>query len=267
MIKKCERNQFKKIIDYIGNKYEKCLYLYLDIKKYGFENNNINIYFQTDNDIITSLILTYYKSMHVFSKDNSIEYQELLQFIDKIQPTMICGEKTIIKNLEELGINKKYSVEYGFVRSIKKISYMEKKQIEPANEQDFNQITKLLMSDKGLSGSFTFDELYNQLLERFKQGFCRNYVYRMGDKIIGHVCSGAEDNEFVILTDLIVDSYYRGRGIGEKICLDFCKLMIDEGKEVFLINYTEQSGNLYDKIGISKRCEWGKLYIEKNKGV
>lgn len=263
MIKKCQINDYEKIIEYIDDSFYKCLYLYLDIKKYGFDNSNIKTYFQMKDEKIKALILTYYKSMHVFSKDNSIEYNELLDFINEVKPTMICGEKSIIEKIKKFEIGKKYSEEYGFVRSIKDIIYNKKMTIELAKKDDFQYITQLLMSDRGLSGSFGYDELHNQLIERFEQGFCRNYIYKSDGKIVGHVCSGAEDDKCVVLTDLIVDKDYRGRGIGEKICLDFCKLMIDEGKEVFLINYTDQSGNLYEKVGIKKRCEWGKLYIEK----
>ena len=262
MIKKCNINDYDNVISYIGDDYYKCLYLYLDFKKYGFESEFVNIYFQVVDESISAIILTYYSSMHVFSKNNNIDYSELTSLVKDINPTMICGEKSIIENINKRIYDGHYKIEIGFVRSIKYINYDENLSISLAAESDFHRITELMMSDKGLSGAFSYNELYKQLLERNKEKFCRNYVYKIDGKIVAHICSGAEDEKYAILTDLIVDKDYRKRGIGKKICQDFCKLMIDEGKEVFLINYTKESGNLYEKIGFKKECEWAKLYRE-----
>lgn len=263
MIKKCNKNDSNDIVSYIGNDYPKCLYLYLDFKKYGFNNKNVNMYFQIINETISALILTYYNSMHIFSKNNNIDYNELSILIKDIKPSMICGEKSIIESINKKINNNQYETEYGFIRSIKHIEHNGNISITLANKEDFSRITELMMSDKGLSGSFSYDELYNQLVERNKEKFCRNYIYKIDGKIVGHICSGAEDEKYVMLTDLIVDKNYRGRGIGKKICQDFCKIMGNEKKEIFLVNYTRESGDLYEKIGFKKECEWGKIYKEK----
>ena len=37
--------------------------------------------------------------------------------------------------------------------------------------------------------------------------------------------------------------------------------LLDEGKKVYLINYTDESTGLYDKLGFEVSCEIGKLYL------
>lgn len=262
-MKKCGPKDYNDIIKYIGNDYYKCLYLLLDLKKYRFNNENVNVFLQQVNGKITAVILSYYTNLHIFSRDNDLDCAEIIHYILINRPTMICAEKKIIEALETPLSGHKYKCRYGLVRGIEKAD--ENKQLTDlfqATDSDFDDITKLIMQDKGLGGAHTYETLYNQLFTRYKDGFCRNYVIKRDDKIIGHVCSGAEDKELAILTDLIVDHKYRGKGYGKDLCESFCKLMISEGKKVFLVNYTEHSDNLYKKLGFKVYCGWGKLYIE-----
>lgn len=265
MIKKGDKKDEKLILSYIGDDFYKCPYLYLDFIKYGTDSKNVSIYIQENDNKVNSLILIYYSGMHIYSKDMILNYEELSKFILDKKPSMICAEKNIILKLSEIIDSYGYKKEFGYVRGMDKLfdetSVIELKE---ASIDDFDKIVKLLLTDSGLSASYTYDELYKQLIDRFDDKYGRNFVLFDNDKIIGHVCSGAENNKMVILTDLIVDPLYRGMGFGKKICNSFCKIMLSEGKKVFLIAYTQQANDIYDKIGFKIFCEWGKLYLEKN---
>jgi len=250
----------EKIDSYISNEYSKCLYLYLNYKKYGFASKNVSIYLQQNNSEITSIILKYYKTIHIYSKNKDVNYNELIKFVLKNNPTMICGEKEIIENLEENLKYKNFVSEYGSIRCLSKIDNVDKLDLEEAQENDFSEITKLLITDEGLSGSQTYDSLKKQLLERYKQKFSRNFILRDNGKIIAHVSTGAENEEIAILTNLIVDNNYRNRGLGKKVCENFCHKLIENGQTIFLVTYTKESAKLYEKIGFTKSCDWGKLY-------
>ena len=250
------------IISYIGNDYDKCLYLYLDYKRYGLTDKNVEYFVEKDEkENIICLVMKYYDSLHIYSKNNNYCYNELKEFILEINPSFICGEKSII---EKLSKDLDYETSYGYVRKLVDIDEnIDNIALQIALEDDFFEITKLLKQDEQLSGYINFNQLYNQLLCRFKEKYCRNYIYKLNDKIIGHVCSGAEDNNIVILTDLIVDKEYRGQGIGKKICKSFCEKMMMEKKDVYLINYTDLTNNLYKKVGFEIMCNWGKMYRNK----
>lgn len=264
MIKKGAKKDEKLILSYIGEDFYKCPYLYLDFIKYGTDSKNVSIYIQKNNNKVNSLILIYYSGMHIYSKDMILNYEELSKFILDKKPSMICAEKNIILKLSEIIDSYGYKSDFGYVRGIDKVDDVESTiELKEATIDDFNKIVNLLLSDPGLGASYTYDELYCQLVDRFNENYGRNFVLIEDDKIIGHVCSGAENEKMVILTDLIVDSLYRGRGLGKKICNSFCKIMLNEGKKVFLIAYTQKANEIYEKIGFKIFCEWGKLYLEK----
>ena len=73
---KCTKENAQEIFDYIGKDYGKCAYLYIDLKKYGFENENVNIWYQKEGDQIKVLMFQYYNGMHVFSRDNIFDAQD-----------------------------------------------------------------------------------------------------------------------------------------------------------------------------------------------
>ena len=70
----------------------------------------------------------------------------------------------------------------------------------------------------------------------------------------------AEIDEIAVLSNVITNPSYRGKGLATIVCSKLCNDLIDEGKKVYLINYTEESTGLYDKLGFEISCEIGKLY-------
>lgn len=59
----CNEKNKKEIIDYIGQDYGKCLYLYIDLLKYGLSNKNINMWWQKKGEDITVLVFQDRKSV------------------------------------------------------------------------------------------------------------------------------------------------------------------------------------------------------------
>lgn len=252
----------KNIEDYIANDYYKCLYLYLDFKKYKFSNPNVKTWIQKKDNIITSVILMYYSGMHIFSRKHDYDIQELKDFIIKKNPTMICGEKrTIIELYNELKV-KEYFLETGWVRKLSNIEKVDRSNVEIAKENDFYQIAKLLYEDEDLGCSYKLEELKNQMIERNKEGYVRDYIIKNENGlVVSHAGTGAENDKVGMLSYVITDKNYRGRGYAKKLCSAVCEDLINEGKEIFLINYSSESTALYDKIGFKICCEWGKIFL------
>ena len=54
MLKRVEQSDVELIKEYIGNEYDKCLYLYLDFIKYGLSNPNLKFWFDIEKSEIKS---------------------------------------------------------------------------------------------------------------------------------------------------------------------------------------------------------------------
>lgn len=265
MIKKIENDDNNIIEKYINDEYYKCIYLYLDYKKYGFNNNNVNIWIQTNDLDITAIILMYYTGMHIYSKKNNYNIEEIKELILNNKPTMICAEQSIIEELYSVMDKEKYNMEKGWVRELSKCNNYSTDNVELANKEDFFEIANLLYNDEDLGCSYKLNELANQLYERNKEGFVRNYVIKQDNKVISHAATGAENDKIAMLAYVITDPNYRGKGYALKVCSKICNDLINEGKKIYLINYSNESTALYDKIGFKICCKWGKLFIDLKK--
>lgn len=259
MLKRVEKKDIKLIKDYIGTEYYKCLYLYLDFLKYGLDNENLKFWLCMDNNQIKCVILKYYSGMHVFSKDKDCDFEEISKLIITENPSVICAEKFLIKNLFDILKERDYLAEYGWVRVLSKHYNCDNSIVEKANENDFEAISKLIKNDH-MGEFYDLDELIDQIKERENDNFGRNYVIKDGNKIVSNASTNAELDNIAVLSNVITDESYRGKGLATKVCSKLCNDLIDEGKNVYLINYTEESTGLYDKLGFEISCEIGKLF-------
>ena len=89
MIVKCKQSDVEKLISYIDKDYSKCLYLYLNLKKYGLDSDIIDAFIQYKDDEISSVMLKYYSCMHIYSKNNDFDADEISDFLFKFLVFMI----------------------------------------------------------------------------------------------------------------------------------------------------------------------------------
>ncbi|WP_405270600.1 GNAT family N-acetyltransferase [Methanobrevibacter sp.] len=260
MFKRVEKQDIQSIKEYIGKEYDKCLYLYLDFLKYGLDNENLKFWFDLEDNEIKCVILKYYSGMHVFSKNKDCDFDKIKKLVLTENPSVICAEKYLIENLDDILKEKDYTAEYGWVRVLSKHYDCENSAVELADEEeDFIAISKLIKNDP-MGEFYELDELISQIKERDEDNFGRNYIIKDGDKIISNASTNAEIENIAVLSNVITDDAYRGKGLATKVCSKLCNDLIDEGKKVYLINYTEESTGLYDKLGFEVSCEIGKLF-------
>lgn len=260
MFKRVEKKDIQLIEEYIGTDYDKCLYLYLDFIKYGLDNENLRFWLDMEDDEIKCVILKYYSGMHVFSKNRDCDFDEIKKLIIAETPSVICAEKFLIETLSDILKEKEYATEYGWVRVLSKHYECENSDVELASEDnDFVEISKLIKNDH-MGEFYDLDELISQIKERDEDNFGRNYIIRDGDKIISNASTNAELENIAVLSNVITDKPYRGKGLATRVCSKLCNDLIDEGKKVYLINYTDESTGLYDKLGFEISCEIGKLF-------
>ena len=131
-------------------------------------------------------------------------------------------------------------------------------------KDDFKDIAKLLFQDEGIGASYDLEELGNQMYQRNRLGFVRNYVIKDNDKIVCHVCTGAEEEGIAIISGIVTDIKSRGKGYAKKLLSYVCQQLISEGKEVFSVYYTEAARKLHYRAGFLDYCGYGKLFIKKH---
>ena len=264
MIIKCEQKDEKRILDYIGEDYSSCLYLYLNLLKYGIDSDTIEVFIQCEESVITALLLKYYSCLHVYSKDNSFCADELVAFFSDNSFTILyCTAKTAdvvyaAFSEEFLG---KATMEKGWVAQIKKIDKEPQRLAEKAKTKDFDQIARLIFDDEDIGASYRFEELSKQLEERNQQGYARNLIIKQDGIVIAHACTNAELNNIAVVAELLVRKENRRSGYASEIWRDLCGQLLDEGKEVYSFYYSKESEDLHSHIGFFKVCEWAKIVI------
>ncbi len=261
MFKRVDEKDGQLIKEYIGNDYDKCLYLYLDFLKYGLSNENLKFWLDLDDDNeIRCVVLKYYSGMHVFSKNNDCDFEEIKGLINSEEPSVVCAEKFLVENLSEVLEEDGYLPEYGWVRVLSKHYDCDNSMVKRATEEEeFIEISKLIKNDH-MGKFYDFDELVSQIKEREEDDFGRNYIIKDDGKIISNASTNAEIEKIAVLSNVITDESHRGKGLATKVCSKLCNDLIDEGKNVYLINYTDESTRLYEKLGFEISCEIGKLY-------
>lgn len=260
MIIKCINSQEKEIKDYIGTEYGKCLYLYIDLVKYGCDSEFTKVWKVLGNNGINMVMLAYHSALHMYSFAMDFNEEEIVQFIRERNPSIICASKSIIERLKPFLVDDGYEYEYGHIG--KKTNVIQPKEgvkVERA-QSDIEQIAKLLYEDDDIGASYTFDDLVSQIRERLSQGFVRSFVIKQDAKVVAHLGTGAEIDKLCTICYVITDPNYRGKGLSSALFCYACQQLESEGKEIFSVYYPENSRRLHHKMGFVDYCEFGKLY-------
>lgn len=264
MIEKCVQKDKNTILSYIALDYSSCLYLYLNLIKYGIESNTVDVFIQHEDDDISAVLLKYYSCLHVYSKGNSFDAGELADFFSSNEFTMLyCTKQTADKIYAFLPqkIMHRASITYGWVAKIEKIDKKPRGLAIPAKEKDFDQIVKLIYDDEDISRSYKYDELAKQLKERNKEGYTRNLVIKQEDLVVAHACTNAEITDIAVVAELLVRKEFRRKGYATEIWRTICSQLLSEEKEVYSFYYSKESRTLHKKIGFYEVCEWAKVVI------
>lgn len=267
MIRQCTANDKADILEYIGPNYGECLYLYLDLLRYGVESSTVSVYVVTDGEEINAVLLEYYSCLHIFSKKMDLEVGEIVSFIKESDYSMIYCTRTLadalFSQLSDLP-DKNVSLTRGWVAQIQKVNYAgitNSGEIVLASEEDFLAIAELIFGDEDIGRSYEFERLTKQLIERNHQGYSRNLVIKDGNRIVAHACTNAETDTIAVVAELIVREEYRGLGYATQIWSFLCNCLLKEKKEVYSIYYSEKSRRLHKKLGFDEICEWEKIVI------
>lgn len=261
MITQCDNKQQNDILGYIGEDYPKCLYLYLDMIKYGCSSEVTRTWIQSLNGNKTAVILAYHTALHVFSKSNDLNVLEICNLVDEVKPTIVNATADIIRKLE-LELNKiGFLSEFGHIGEWEDTAIVvNDNEIVEANEKDIPQVARMLYEDDDIGASYIYEDLLKQMQERLEQGYVRSYVIHRDDEVVAHVGTGAETNNVCTIAYSITSPKYRGQGLAGRLYNYSCNKLKNEGKRIFSVYYPDNARIFHQKMGFVDLCEYGKLY-------
>lgn len=259
MIIKCNNDDKDKIIQYIAEDYGNCLYMYIDLIKYGLENENFHIWIQYDGDQICCLLSKYYNGIQIYSKDYNFNEKEIVEFIIKKDPEIISGMKKSIDKIKNFFSN--YSDEVGVIGELSKLTYTPNSNAYSASFEEMEEIANVVSQDEVLGKPYGYELLYNQFYERKKDKFGRNFILRDSstNEIICHAATYAELPNLAVISGVLTTPLYRGKGFSKGVLSAICKELLMENKRVFSYFYIVSAEKMHYGVGFEKRGEWEKL--------
>ena len=259
MIIKCNNENKDVILQYIGEDYGKCLYLYIDLIKYGLENENFHIWIQYDEEKICCLISQYYNGIQIYSKNYDLNANEIVEFILKKEPHIISGMDETIEKIKKFF--PKYSEEVGVLGELSELIYPSNLNAYSASFDEMDEIARILSKDEVLGEPYGYELLYTQFCERKKDKFGRNFILRDSstNEIICHAATYAELPELAVISGVLTTPKYRGKGFSKGVLSAICNELQSEDKRVFSYFYIVPAEKMHYGVGFEKRGEWIKL--------
>ena len=238
------------------------VYLVIDAEMYGFEGDNVKTWIIEDSQHnCQCIIYQYYNSIQLFETKycDDLAINEVSDFLISHSYDMVSGTNYIISKLDEK-LNHIYNSEFGYIFKCQQMAVRPKSCfVKTALLSQMEEISRLICTDENIGGHYHADVLATQLKERYLYKGCRNVIYTIEDRIVGHMATYAETENIAVLGGLITDSEYRGKGIG-KIVLQFITAITQlEGKQPILYCYDPQIYSWYESIGWVKQTQCGKL--------
>lgn len=220
-MKKASEQDKSLILDYLSKEEEKCLYMYIDIEKYGLDKPFLTVWYDEDDLGIRMVVMKYHSSFQVYSSRGFDDIDGVLALVNAETPYGISARKEIIQALEKK-LSDKYHAEYGTISmgdihdttKIKRLLEERSREnstetIELATVDDVAEIAELLFLDEEMRSIYTIESLMDELKERIESKMGRSYVIRKDGKIVAHEATYAECSRFAIESGLIVHPDYR----------------------------------------------------------
>lgn len=259
MFELAKESNVAQLLTFFEKDLKHCLYSYIDLKKYGIHNENLQIFIYKNQDRITTVATKYYNGLQLFHDHSSFPVQSTVLLIEKLKPSIISSTLDVIEFLAP-HFNHEWDIEKGYVTSLsqtpqKDLSYPTKE----ASFSDLNEISRLICMDEGLGGHYNVAELEAQLNTRMKEKFGRNYIIRQEGKIVCHAATYAEIDNLAVISGVITHPDYRGKGFAIALVSRLCANLLMEGKQPHLFYYTKEAKRLYEKIGFDSPSQWARL--------
>ena len=257
-MRRATENDIPAILLYLKRKVHDCIYMYIDIAKYGLENPNMKVWLDSDDKGVKLVVMKYHTSISVYSDRKKWDIGAVAQLIEEEKVGSVTGRRDMIEELVKSCPN--YSAEYGSVfRLSTHRDYDFDGDIETATPDDALEIAKLIATDEGIGSYYEIQDLADQLAERMETGMGRSYVIRDQGKIVAHIASYAEFKSLATTGGLIVDMEHRSGVYGGVLESYLVKNLLEENFKVYTFVTARLRAKLFEALGNKQVGEYGKM--------
>lgn len=259
MLRMATNDDKEAIINVLRKDIRSNAYLYIDIVKYGLDNEFVKVWVNSKGyGELKQIVLQYYNTMQLYVQGG--ELTGIIDLIVERRPDMISGRADVIRQIHS-DVRELYTVTYGFVLS--QVSKVDSGVGSPelATEEDMEEIACLICSDKGIGGHYKPEDLKNQLVRRLRDNIGRNYVIRDKERIVAHYATYAEAPGIAVTGGLIVAPEYRGNGYAKKLHCFLSSVLLGEGRDVVFFCHDHDVLGFYLRLGASIHDKYGKLTL------
>lgn len=271
-MQKAKYKDKRRILNYLEEDVENCLYMYADISKYGVEGKNVTVWYDMDDIGIRMVVMKYHNNFQIYSNRGFKELESVISLINYQRPQGVFGRKEIITNLVN-PLNEQYEAEFGFVFRGKTldVNKLDRKlkesntDIVMAKESDVYKIAQLLCLDKDVKAIHTEQSLAKELKDRMRTKMGRSYIIRKGNEVIAHNATYAECDKFVVVSGLMVHPDFRNTEYAYLLDLKSSMEFQKEGKNRYFFVTNDRVIHWHKTIKTPIAGEYGKLLF-KSKG-
>lgn len=256
MIVKCDSDNVNQVFDYIGDDYQNCLFTYIDLVKYGLENENFNVWIQYDESEIRCVISEYYGGYQIYSRDYDLIADELTDFLISEKAQGISGCKDSINQI--IDSFSSYHMTLAIIGKLAELKYPPNDDAYSASMEEMEEIAKIVSKNENLAKHHTYESLYKQFRERKEDNFGRNFILRdkSNNEIICHAATYAEIDDLAVIGGVLTTDNYRGKGYSKGTLSAICNELLQEDKDVFSKFIIPPAIKMHYGVGFEKVGEW-----------
>lgn len=258
-----EKKEYSKLLPYLKQDMEHCLYLYMDLLNGEKEKADMEVWMQGRINDPEVVLLRYHESFQIYSRYPDVNLQSPSELMADYRPRMISGPETVIRKIAEAN-QALYRAEYGAVYEVcDKKRMRSSEDVVPATENDVPEIVELICMNETLGGHYEKENLICQMRSRIRAGTGRSYMIREDGRIVAHTATYAETAGYAVTSGTIVHPEYRDKGYYFIISSHIIKILQEEGKRIFTFSLTPDMMRYHDRM--DQRCgSYGKL-VPKHK--
>lgn len=256
-MKIAEEKDREKILQYLREGMQDCIYLYIDIMNYGIATENMQVWFKEKDGEISLVVMKYYDSFQIYSAADTFDAEAVAKLLKEYPVMMVSGKKSMIEQLEKQCPD--YETTYGAVFLMDRYRQIESPvEITEATAADTLEIAELICTDNEIGGHYTPEGLAAQLAERIDTRTGRSYIIRHAGKIVAHSATYAEADGIAVVGGTIIAEEYRTGNYYILLSNYMLQQLEREQKKAYTFSLSEKMIHYHERLH-TKCGEYGKL--------
>jgi len=262
-MRRATKDDVKNILEYLKPEVQNCLYMYIDIGKYGLDSPFMKVWVEEKDSAINCVVMKYHTGIGIYSAADEWDVEGVIEILKEEKPMSITGKHVLIEKILPF-TEDKYETEYGYIFEYEQFRQFDMDvEVEMGTEDDAYEMAKLVTTDHGIGAYYEVNDLAEQFIERMRTDMGRHFIVREDGKIIAHIASYAEFDGLATTSGLIVDEAHRNSILGlyiEKYSVDALKAA---GFRVFSFVIKKQRYKFLESMGNPCVGDYAKLILNE----